>query len=127
MGELTRLRLHPSTERPHNWALYLAQLRARRRKRGEDIWTLMDTRRGTVKMTSSMTAKPREAEMWAPLQNGATKRIVITVPAPTAGILNIGEDCCGLGPNNFVIERIGGQFTDDNGWLMVDVTLAERM
>jgi len=87
----------------------------------------MDTRRETVKMISSMTAKPREVEMWAPPQNVTTKRIVITVPAPTAGILNIGEDCCGLGPNNFVIERIGGQFTDDNGWLMVDVTLAERM
>ena len=31
---LTCWRLHPSTERPHNWALYLAQLRARRRKKG---------------------------------------------------------------------------------------------
>jgi len=78
-------------------------------------------------MISSMTAKAREVEMWAPPQNVTTKRIVITVPAPTAGILNTGEDCCGLGPNNFVIERIGGQFTDENGWLMVDVTLAERM
>ena len=56
-----------------------------------------------------------------------TKRRVITVPAPTAGILKIGDDCCGLGPNNFVIEGIGEQFTDDNGWLMVDVTLAERI
>jgi hypothetical protein len=30
---LTCWRLHPSTERLHNWALYLAQLRARRRKK----------------------------------------------------------------------------------------------
>ncbi len=65
--------------------------------------------------------------MWESPQNGAMARIVVTVPAPTAGILKIGDDCGGLGPNNFVIERIGGQFTDDNGWLMVDVTLAERM
>ena len=61
------------------------------------------------------------------MRGGITKRRVITVPAPTAGILNIGDDCGGLDPNNFVIERIGEQFTDDNGWLMVDVTLTERM
>src|SRR5271168_2817073 len=86
-----------------------------------DIGNPMDIRRGAVKMVSSTTAKAGEVEMWS----GTAKRRVITVPAPTAGILQIGEDCCGLGPNNFVIERIGEQFTGDKGWLMVDATLAE--
>ncbi len=63
--------------------------------------------------------------MWA--RPHSMKHRVITVPAPTAGILRIGDDYCSLGPNNFVIEGIGEQFMDDNGWLMVDVTLAERM
>jgi hypothetical protein len=87
----------------------------------------MDTRRGNFKLISSTTARAREIEVGAQPKSDTTKRRIITVPASTAGILKIGDDCGGLGPNDFVIERIGEQFTDDKGWLMVYVTLAERM
>jgi hypothetical protein len=87
----------------------------------------MDTRRRNFKLVSSTTARASEIEVGAQPKRDTTKRRIITVPASTAGILKIGDDCGGLGPNDFVIERIGEQFTDDKGWLMVDVTLTERM
>jgi len=92
-----------------------------------DIWSLMDARRGNLKVISSTRAKANDIEVWVQPKSGTTNRRVITVPASTAGILKIGDDCGGLGPNDFVIERIGEKFTDDKGWLMVDVTLAERI
>jgi hypothetical protein len=76
---------------------------------------------------SSRSAQASDREVWAQPDIDTANRRVITVPASTAGILKIGEDGGGLAPNNFVIERIGEQFTDDKGWLVVDVTLAERM
>jgi hypothetical protein len=87
----------------------------------------MGTRRGNLKLMSSRIAKASDSEVEVQLNIDTTKRRIITVPAPTAGILKIGDYCGGLVPNNFVIERIGEQFADDKGWLMVDVTLAERM
>lgn len=86
----------------------------------------MGASRGNLKLMSSRTAKASDSDMGEQPTIDTTKRRVITVPAPTAGILKIGDDCGGLAPNNFVIERIGEQFTDHKGWLMVDVTLAER-
>jgi len=87
----------------------------------------MDIRRRNFKLISSETAQARDVEVRAQPNSGIKKRTVVTVPASTAGILKIGEDCGRLGPNHFVIERIGEQFADDKGWLMVDVTLAERV
>lgn len=54
------------------------------------------------------------------------KRIVIKVPALDVQILEIGEDCAGLGQNNYVIEKIGKPFTDEKGQAMVEITLVER-
>jgi hypothetical protein len=72
-------------------------------------------------------AEASDSKVGEQLNIDATKRRVITIPAPAAGIVKIGDDCGGLAPNNLVVERIGEQFTDDKGWLVVDVTLAERM
>lgn len=76
---------------------------------------------------SSRSVQASGSDAWAQPNIDTPKRKVITVPASTAGILKIGDDGGGLAPNNFVIERIGEQFADDKGWLVVDVTLAERM
>ena len=54
------------------------------------------------------------------------KRIVIKVPAADADILEIGEDCAGLGYVDYVVEKIGDPYTDDKGWRMVEITLVER-
>jgi len=54
------------------------------------------------------------------------QRIVIKVPAVNADILEIGEDCASFGQPNYIIEKIGQPFTDDQGWKMVEITLVER-
>jgi hypothetical protein len=53
------------------------------------------------------------------------QRIVIRVPAVNADILEIGDDCASLGQPNYIIEKIGKPFTDDQGWKMVELTLIE--
>jgi hypothetical protein len=50
---------------------------------------------------------------------GFKKRVAIRVPALGAQILEIGEDCTGLGRNNYVMEKIGKSFTNERGQEMV--------
>lgn len=52
--------------------------------------------------------------------------LTIIVPAPHAGLLEIGEECASLGPAGYVVENVGPEFADSNGWQVVEVTLLER-
>ena len=54
------------------------------------------------------------------------KRRLIYFPAADAEILEIGEDCTGLGEPGYVIEKISAPFEDDRERRMLEVTLVER-
>ena len=67
------------------------------------------------------------------------KRLVIKVPAVSADILEIGEDCpslvhhiTGVGHrlaprrSGYVIEKISKPFKNQQGWKMVEITLVDR-
>ena len=54
------------------------------------------------------------------------RQLTIIVQAEHAGMLEIGEDCTGLGQPGYVVEKIGPKFNDAKGRQMVEVTLVER-